>query len=199
MTVREVARQAEVDKNTYLRLERGQAVRLTTLERVCTALGTTPGRQMLELAKPSEWFTVSRAASRKWEAAPEKMRLDEPEDFDSEKNRLQFGWDGRHAGFNGFLDCELFGGALVSSMIELFEMSTLRSFVGEELIYCLRGPVRMLLGEESLELVEGDAVCLWADQLHRAGPTVPIVAGQRPPAILSVRLVGRRSSSTSAR
>jgi hypothetical protein len=191
LSIRKLSSLAGVDKNTCLRLERGLPVRAASFERVCAALGTTPGRQSLALAEPHRSFTVSRANRRRWETDPEMMSLSDPQKYDSETRRLELGWSKECGGFNGFLDCELFGGILVSSLIELFVMSTLRSFPGEEFIYCLRGSILLLVGDEQVILDEGDAVSLWAIEPHRAGPLLPVGIGERPPLILSVRAAGR--------
>jgi hypothetical protein len=86
------------------------------------------------------------------------------------------------------LDCELFGGSIVSSLIELFERSTLRSFEGEELIYCVRGRVLLEIRSEIVLLEPGDAASLWASCEHSCGPAEPVKVGQAPPMILSVRV-----------
>ena len=197
-TIREIAEQAGVDKNTLVRLEKGKAVRMETLTRICAALGTTPGRQFLELAGPDQSFRVSRAAERRWEKAPDLMSATDPAEEIAKlcdaAHRWPFGWSGEQPGFNGFLDCDLYGGAVVSSVIELFTACTLRSFVGEELIYCLRGSVVLEVDSDKTQLDEGDAVCVWATKSKICGPALPVLPGQPPPLILSVRAEGPASA-----
>ncbi|MBI1332589.1 MAG: helix-turn-helix domain-containing protein [Armatimonadetes bacterium] len=190
LSIRKVADIAQVDKNTYLRLERGLPVRQESLEKVCRALGTTLGRQKLDLPGPQDAYAVSIAAERKWETDPDLMSLHSPTDLDDEARRLQLGWSGKCLGFNGFLACELFGGTIVSSIVELFGRCTLRSFRGQELIYCLRGSVVLSVGKDEVYLNTGDAVCLWAEESHTARPKHTVQEGRKPPAILSVRVEG---------
>lgn len=193
LSIRKVAEIAQVDKNTYQRLERGLPVLPETFRRICFALGTTPGRQILPTPTADQPFAVSRSKSRKWETDPEKMDSSGDLNLDDEKVRMELGWNGALSGFNGFLDCELFGGNLVSSIIELFDVCTLRSFEGQELIFCLRGPVMITVNESSIKLQTGDAVCLWADVFHQASPSVQLEMGALPPQILSVRVEGQMS------
>ncbi len=193
LSIRDVAARAGIDKNTVLRAERGSAVRMDTFRRICVALETTPGRQMLDLAEPHERFRVSRVSERRWETDPDLMCVLDPgaqiEELSVPSRRWELGWGG-HSGFNGFLDCELFGGTVVSSVIELFASCTLRSFNGEELIYCLRGSLILHVGDDQVTLNAGDAVCLWAAQPHSCVPDPPLRVGQPPALILSVRTEG---------
>jgi len=186
--IREIAAEAGVDKNTVVRVERGMPVRMETFRRLCAALGTSTGRQSLELADPSDSFRVSRAADRIWEKEPERTSPEDMERLSIPTERWRQGWAGEQGGFNGFLDCELYGGILVSSVIELFERSTIRSFHGEELIFCLRGQVTLQVNSTETKLLEGDAVCLKAIEPHWCGPTHAVKPGEPPPMILSVRV-----------
>lgn len=190
LSIRQVAGLAEVDKNTYLRLEAGKPIRRTSLERICAALGTTLGRQKLALAEPHRSFTVARAAHRRWETESPNGTLIQPLEFCSEEVRRDLAASSAYGGFNGFLDCELFGGTVVSSVIELFQPCTLRSFPGEEFLYCLLGPIVLDVGSDRTVLDTGDAVCLWAEEEHRASPAFPVTRGSKPPVLLSVRVDG---------
>lgn len=117
--------------------------------------------------------------------------------LEDDEVRMELGWSGTLSGFNGFLECELFGGNVVSSIIELFDLCTLRSFEGQELIFCLRGPVKVTINEEIAMLQTGDAICLWAEPFHQAAPGVPLERGTLPPQILSVRVEGQASQPIS--
>jgi hypothetical protein len=165
---------------------------MDTFQRICVALGSSTGRQLLDLADPAETFRVSRASARKWQKAQDRTSTANPAGdiakLSSSKQRWSLGWACEEAGFNGFLDCELYGGSVVSSVIELFERSTIRSFPGEELLYCLRGRVVLEVGGIETALEEGDAVTLWAQTPHFCRPESPVQIGSPPPMILSVRV-----------
>lgn len=197
LSIRKVAEIAQVDKNTYQRLERGLPVLPETFRRICFALGTTPGRQILPAPTANQPFAVSRSKSRKWESDPERMAFLNDSNLEDDEVRMELGWSGTLSGFNGFLECELFGGNVVSSIIELFDLCTLRSFEGQELIFCLKGPVKVSIDEEIVMLQTGDAICLWAEAFHQAAPGVPLERGTLPPQILSVRVEGQPSQPIS--
>lgn len=196
LSIREVATRADVDKNTVLRIERGLPVRYRSLNQICAALETSVGRQLLEIAEPDEGFRVSRANDRKWVRARARSKSGsnslESNSFDDREARWKIGWSGLEPIFNGLIDCELYGGNIVASVVEVFGSIPRQKHAGEEFLFCLRGPVLVWVGRESLRLETGDAVCLWASASHSFGPAAPVGPKNAPALLLSVRADANR-------
>jgi len=187
LSIRQVAAMAQVDKNTVLRLERGCKVRMESFQQICVALGTTTGRQLVELGQPNESYRVSRSEARRWEHTNSVDPMGEQMRLSSGPDRHRLGWEAPVSAFNGFLDCELHNGSLVSSLLEVFGAFPAHRHGGEELVYCIRGKVAVRVGSDEVELDQGDAICFWASEPHSFASTSPVLTGELPPLILSVR------------
>lgn len=180
---------AGVDKNTVLRLLKGLPVRITSFNRICAALDTTMARQLLELAQPQERYRVSRARDRKWlKTRARTTAADLNRNLEVEIERWKLGWINGEPAFNGLVDCELFGGSIVSSVVEVFGPTEAQSHPSEAMVFCLRGKVRVTVGNRVTDLSEGDAIGFWASTKHSFAPAARLAVGQPPPLVLSIRV-----------
>lgn len=176
MTIRELADLAQVSKNTLLSLEHGKATHVSTVRVICRALKLKPEDiTSVDFVQPAV-VAVQRKADQIWhdmntfingiENAPITKNLEnDPAVTPFCLLRSRFS-DGR---FN-------------PNVVELNHATPSRSHRGEEFVYVLEGTLRVTVGVQVFELIEGDSICFWAAKLHNYEP----IGDLRPTRILSI-------------
>ncbi len=164
LSLREVAVQAKVDKNTILRLEAGLPVRNGSRGRICQVYGVLnippedlPKRELgAHYAKNNrdgmKWHRaqVTDPASPSTISSSDEMQLPE--------ERIRQGTLKLAQQFFARLDCDMPTGKLRAGVFEVFGTSGYSSQQsGEALVYVLRGQVRFEIGPEEFVLREGES------------------------------------------
>ncbi|MBL8048358.1 MAG: cupin domain-containing protein [Chthonomonas sp.] len=163
ISIREAAESAQVSKNTLVRLERGEAVHNSSLEQILWGLKLTP-RRLQSIGSQDSILAVDRASEAKWFdmrsfvtwTVSESIPADVVAAADSNSTFLPF-YHLRHmrerAGFQPFF-------------IRLLSATEKRFHRGEELIYVLKGEVRVEVGDAAVTLGPNDALLFHATEPH---------------------------------
>lgn len=174
-SIRDVADRARVSKTSIVRLEGGGAPQVSTLLKVCAALGIHVASVAKPNASEQEVVAIHRHEDDKWYdltdfgAGP----LAEPE---------------RRAELAAvpllILTSRLDSGRLLPTVLELYQASEPRSHAGEEFVYVLSGTARILVGTQEFVLEEGESATFWSAEEHTYAPA----EGELPVRVLSVRI-----------
>lgn len=192
LSIRGLAKAAGVDKNTILRLERGEPVSARVLSGVCRSLETA--LPSLTLGAPeSTSVQVFRADETKWVSMiqrPEaRGHLPTYTSVPESAERERYGRLGFTTGFLMTHACTITNGQMNAAIYEVHHpwIDPIHH-PGEEFVYCLRGEVRVTVGEETYVLGEGDSMGFDSSLLHNFERV------SRPPApapqVLSVWIEG---------
>jgi transcriptional regulator with XRE-family HTH domain len=184
ISIRDLAKDASVSKNSIVRLEQGGAPHALTVLKICAALGI----HVASLAKPSssesQIVAIHRHEDDRWYdltdfgAGP---LAEHPLDETERRERVQ----------NGvkvpllILTSRLETGRLLPTIIELYQESEKRSHAGEEMVYVLKGDARISVGSESFVLKEGECATFWSAEEHYYAPAE---GAELPVRVLSVRI-----------
>jgi transcriptional regulator with XRE-family HTH domain len=198
VSIREVARIAGVDKNTVLRIERGEPVSAKVLNNVCSALNTVLPQMTAPINETSNvshfqttaenWcIVVNTQTSRS--GLPDFTQVSEP----AERKRL--GGLGFVYSFMQNHECAITNGTLQAAVMEVYNAYKIpASHPGEEFLMCLSGKVKVHVGEDRFVLSEGDSVTFRSDLPHNFEPIESDVAGLAPK-ILMVWIEGATDPS----
>jgi transcriptional regulator with XRE-family HTH domain len=155
-SIEALARDADVNKNTVVRFEKGISTRMETVYKICGVLGISP-LQLVEgrLVQGRDYDikkheTASPAGTRPRQV-PRKERVR------SETN---------HGMTVGDLNYRLPGGRLTAKVLELRERGELHTHPGEELLFCLTGTVGIEVSRVAAVLKKGDAIFFWGTEPH---------------------------------
>ena len=139
LSIREVADRAGISKNSIVRLEQGRGTQPVTILKVCSVLGVHVER----LAEPTDEDIVaivhSKSDDRWFDVADMGSKpLVDGKGALTPRQRKQAVDNGAEVPIN-LLKCRLPGGKILSSILELYQASPVRSHVGEEFVYVLDG------------------------------------------------------------
>jgi len=170
VSIRELARLASVDKNTILRIERGEPVSSKVLNSVCAALNTVlpqvtaPVHETSNVShfqtSPENWCIVFNTL-RSRSGLPDFTQVPDP----VERKRL--GGLGFVYGFMQNHECSITNGTLQAAVVEVYEPYRIpASHPGEEFLMCLTGKVNVHVGEDNFILAAGDSVTFRSELPH---------------------------------
>lgn len=195
MSIRDLAKAANVSKNSVVRLEQGGMPTPMTVVKLCAAMGI----HVAMIAKPSveesrlaaihhheddRWFDLTDFAAGPLAPHP----LTEAERKAMVKKGVQVPLL--------ILSSRLESGRLLPTVIELYQESERRSHSGEEFVYVLKGAATIRVGSETFDLAEGECATFWSAEEHSYAP----VEGARLPVrVLSVRIDDRPPKKSSSR
>ncbi|MBS1707312.1 MAG: helix-turn-helix transcriptional regulator [Armatimonadetes bacterium] len=174
LSIRVLAKQANLGINSVVRLESGVGFRHTTLVKVCEALGL----HLERLASAShEVVAVHRRTDDRWH---------ELDSYDA--GELPLGSTSEAAGGQGInplmlLQSRLASGKLLPTLIEVHSPTKARSHPGEEFVYVLRGPICVTVSGDDYVLETGESIDFWGAELHAYAPV-----GDAAGLVLSVRV-----------
>jgi len=188
LSIRSVADDAGLSKTSIVRLEAGAAVRASTVLRVCEAMGLHVNRLADLSDDAGRPFALHRAEDDRWVDMADAggghlLGLDRPL---SQEERARAVAEGARVPLC-LVRSRLAGGRVLPSVLELYGPSTLRSHQGEEFVYVLSGRLRIEIGDQAIELAEGESVTFWSAEPHRYAPADP---SDGPTRVLSVRTEG---------
>lgn len=183
VSIRDLAENAQVGKSSIVRLEAGEEFRPITLVKVCEALGLhverlaqsgEAGSVAVHRAEDDRWFQLADFGAGPLGGFDRALTEDERRRLVAEgaRNPLLL------------LRSRLDQSRLLPTVIEVYEPSELRSHPGEEFVYVLRGPVRVIVDGTVYELETGESIDFWGTEMHGYAPG----AGGEPGVILSVRV-----------
>ena len=162
MSIRQLANHAGINKNTVLRLERGEPVTQKVLNKVCVSLGTALA-SLTSRATGSARVRVFRGDESKWitviQREDARGHLPNATSVPESSERERYGRLGFTCGFLMTHACTIANGKLMAGVYEIHHPWT-EPFhsPGEEFVYCLQGEVRVTVGDVTYELVAGDSI-----------------------------------------
>jgi transcriptional regulator with XRE-family HTH domain len=188
LSIRDLAAQAGVSKNSVVRVEQGGVPNVMTVLKLCAAMGI----HVASLAKPtseSQIIAVHRTEDDRWYdltdfGAGPLGGEDRPL---SERERRDFVDNGAQVPLL-ILKSRLDTGRLLPTVIELYNESERRSHPGEEMVYVLKGTAKIMVGSETLTLTEGESATFWSSEEHAYAPAE---GSELPVRVLSVRMDDR--------
>jgi transcriptional regulator with XRE-family HTH domain len=185
LSIRDLATAAGVNKNSVLRLEAGGKPQPTTVQKICVAMGLSV-EEVLRAATVEDEIAVHRAVDDRWYDQRDftKGPLGAGALSDAERAKLDVPAICLH------LDCQLDGGQILSHVIELYGESPARQHRGEEFIYVLKGAAKIQVGNQAVELHEGEAFCFWSSDVHTYAPAE---GADLPVRLLSVTVPNRKA------
>lgn len=177
LTVRDVARDAGIDKNTVCRLEAGLPIRESTRLKICEFFGVLPLplEHHLEERHLGKHFARHRPERERWfrlrTQGGSPTDIIDSDDIQDPHERRRLGQLGFAAQFIKRLGVDRPNGWLRAALVEIHgpgETASQRS--GEAFVYSLRGSIRFFVGEESFVVDEGSAATFDRTVPHRHEP-----------------------------
>lgn len=178
LSLREAASRAKIDKNTLMKLERGDAVRATVRKKICKAYGVME----LDPFGPEETlygthFALHRTETEKWYRTRLK-EVEEPSAISSSES-IQDPFERKRQGSYGFanqflkrLNCDRPSSKIRAAVLEVFDDSGWASQAsGEGFIFVMRGRLLFEIADEQCEISEGAAITFDRTVRHRHRPT----------------------------
>lgn len=142
LSIEQLARAADVDKNTVVRLEKGEGrPNLKTLMSICDALGVTADRLMDMKTVENEDYFVNRRGAHSHDITETGLKVADL------KAKLPFGM-------------------MNAVTLEISGEGIMRSHPGEEFFLCLKGRIELKIGSTAIELAKGDSVMFFGREPH---------------------------------
>jgi transcriptional regulator with XRE-family HTH domain len=187
LSVRELAERAGVNKDTVVKLERGQTPSYNTLVRVCDALEVSVVQLLRPEAEADEGAVVALHLRQSEQRVPRPLVEMDPNSPDTvrlrEANQRELIAADEKV-LLSWLSCRLPGGKLNAWILELRGETDPSTHPGEEFVFCLRGSARLTVAERSYMLREGDAATFWCAEPHTYAPSDEAIAGGDLPVLL---------------
>lgn len=109
-----------------------------------------------------------------------------------ENERKRLGRLGFVTAFNHRFGCDLREGRLRAALVEMYsDFQKTFQHPEEEFVFCLRGNVRVTVGEDHIDLQPGQSVTFWCTEPHTYGLTRPLEKNEEPALLLMVWTVGK--------
>ncbi len=194
LSLRDASTAIGIDKNTLLKMEKGEDVRQSVREKVFSYFGMTPINPLnrplaveygknyaLHTPATSLWYMVKpNIESQTAETTPE---IQDP------KERLRLGRSGLVSRFYRSFQLRMPEGMLSAGLVELYRRTEVNQTPGEVMIYTLRGSVRVIVGDESFVITEGSAG-VWNDSVpNYFEPATPVGVNGFPAEFLLIDAV----------
>jgi transcriptional regulator with XRE-family HTH domain len=190
LSVRDLADRAGVNKDTVVKLERGQTPSYRTLVRVCDALEISVVQLLRPEAEAGEEAVVSLHLRQSEQRVPRplvELDPDSPETVRYREARQRELIAADEKVLLSWLSCRLPGGKLNAWILELRGETDTSTHPGEEFLFCLRGTARLTVAGRIYTLREGDAATFWCAEPHTYAPSEEaMAAGDLPVLLLSV-------------
>ena len=145
ISIEQLAKDAGVDKNTIVRIEKGEGrPNLNTLVNICRALEVSVDNLIDMKTIEGEDYYIHRRGGKKSETKDSEPGL-----------RV------------GDLRAKLPYGLMNTVVLEIFGEGKMRSHRGEELLFCLKGQVGIKIGSTPVVLNKGDSVIFFGREPHQ--------------------------------
>ena len=180
LSIRALAKAANLGANSVVRLESGAEFRHVTLLKVCEALGIHIDR--LAAAGPGT-VAIHRRADDRWHEL--NFYGSGYLDGDGQIGDVDRQRAAREKGLNPLmlLQSRLETGKLLPTLIEVHHPTRPRSHPGEEFIYVLKGTARVTVSDVAYDLLEGESMEFWGTETHSYASL-----SDSPALLLSVRV-----------
>lgn len=152
LSIETLAKQANVNKNTVVRFEKGLSTRMETVYKICQILEVSPF-QLIE----GKLVDGQDYAIQKHIVAGTSKRVSRSERIKQENI---------HGMKIGDLNYRLPGGQMNGKVLEVSERGEMQSHHGEELLFCLTGTIGVKVNEVEAVLHKGDAIFFWGSEPH---------------------------------
>jgi hypothetical protein len=135
---------------------------------------------------------IQRAHDLKWTVSKQKQNYqkqivdDDLTHVNDDADRKRLGMLGLQPFFTAIFESVLIPGMSSQALMEFHQPSWVDSHVGEEFIYCLRGPLTITVDGIAHRLETGDSTCFDGNLPHQYAPSEPIGAKDLPVLILIV-------------
>lgn len=195
LTLREAALRVGVNKNTLLRLERGERLRKQTLVKICAGYGVLfldpeaiPNREegvhyALHLPEGEQWLRT------RVNDLDGPSRVTRPRGIELADQRRAMGRHGFADQFLMILGCDRTHGQLRAALFEVFGQSgRSRQASGEALVYAVKGDVQFHIGTESFVLRQGSAATFDRTVEHWHHPAESMAEEDLPAVFLYVQV-----------
>ncbi len=189
-SIRDVASEASVSKTSIVRIEKGGSCEPNTIAKVCAALGLHL-EALVSGSHASANVAVHRTEDDRWYdlvdfAGGPLGGIDRPL---TTQERERFSNDGQAIPLN-ILKSRLPQGRLLSTVIELYGTSPIRSHSGEEWVFVLSGNAVITINETRYSLCVGESIVFRSAEPHSYSPQESSASGE-PVRLISVRLDDR--------
>ena len=147
MSIEQLAKSANVDKNTIVRIEKGEGrPNLKTLVNICNTLEVSVDKLIdMKTQENKDYYIYRRKKGKK----PAKDDITEP--------GLKV----------GDLKAKLPFGIMNAVILRISGEGKMRSHRGEEILFCLKGRVGIVIGSTPVLLEKGDSVMFFGREPHR--------------------------------
>lgn len=194
-SLNELAKRCGVNRCTLLRMEHGKPCFLSTIEKVASALYLTADALAHPASFPSGLYYAQEKEKELIRCRPSakstrRMPSYSQERLKSVTERARIGGLGLVSCFEWVPDISLPGGKLRATLLELHGETAAARHNGEELVHAIKGSSMVKLGQETILLHEGETATFWPDVVHSYLPAKPVLPGEAPPLLFSVRLDG---------
>jgi len=144
LSIEQLAKVAEVDKNTIVRIEKGEGrPNLNTLVNICNALEVSVDELIEMKTLENQDFYLYRRGEQ--------------------KSRINNSEPGLKV---GDLKAKLPNGHINAVVLEIYGEGKMRSHPGEEILFCLKGRVGIMIGNTPVVLNKGDSVMFFGREPH---------------------------------
>lgn len=158
ISVRDLAARAHVNKNSVLRLERGEGSHPLTLLSVCSALCLHLDALALSGDKTLQIAAIQRNGGAVWHDL--RNVASGPIDMRSPGDAIPI----------QLLASRFPTGRVVPTVIVVNQPTPINSHHGEEFVYVLEGQLRMTIADQPFILEKGESIDFWSAEAHRYEP-----------------------------
>jgi transcriptional regulator with XRE-family HTH domain len=169
-SIRELAARAHVSKTSIVRLEQGLPTFASTVVRICQSLGLhlaglADPRQIDEFAvahrnEDDRWFDMTEFGAGPLGGKDRPLAPSERQTIAKDNIAVAL----------LYLRNRLEGGLMLPALLEIYDQSEVRSHPGEEMVYVLEGAVRVHIGDQVMDLKQGECVTFWSAEAHSYSP-----------------------------
>ena len=152
LSIETLAKQANVNKNTIVRFEKGLSTRMDTVYKICHELDVSPFQLIEGKLVDGQDYAIQKhivTTSPKQVSRSERIK----------KENI-------HGMKIGDLNYKLPGGLMNGKVLEVSECGEMQSHHGEELLFCLTGTIGIKINEVEAILHKGDAIFFWGSEPH---------------------------------
>jgi len=196
----DLARGAGISRTTLQKLEAGHSVTAATLKKIADYVKNIEW----DFTQPiDDWdrpYRVWATENPTWLVtyntpdSPRTVADGSPMEDEAERDRM--GHLGFVSAFCSRMSCDLREGKLRASLLEIYGPPPRPPFrhPEEEFVYCLRGVVRVTVGNDHVDLKAGQAMTFWSTEPHTYSLPKPLRKTEKPPLLLMVWTEGKAIS-----
>jgi len=186
LSIRDLAEKAGVSKTSIVRIEQGHPSFPSTIVRIAGAMGL----HLAGLTEPiadDQIVAVHHAEDDRWFDLVNFGEgplggLDRPTTVEERRGLADVAIM--------YMKNRLEGGVMLPVIVDIYAPSNPRSHPGEEMVYAIKGPVKLTIGHQTITLQTGESASFWSSEIHVYEPGE---GADLPVQLLSVRVDYARS------